>query len=170
MGRIKDFYEMQERLAAFFSEKYKKEILREDIFNSLALLLADKENLEWLGWLEDVDINYDQARELLSGFDFDTLNRTIQTSDDILPIWCLFQFRARFKVNNLIWTIHKYDAHPFPSNPHAHELTQNIKLDLSNGNCFRVRKLIHTLSKKDLLTIRETAIKVYKDELPNLEI
>lgn len=170
MGRIKDFYEMQEKLAKFFSEKYHRKILREDIFNALALLLADKENLERLEWLEDVDINYDKARELLSSFDFDILNRTIQTSDNILPIWCLFQFRARFKVNNLIWTIHKYDIDPFPSNPHAHELKQNIKLDLSNGDCYRVRKLLYTLNKKNLLIIRQAAIKVYKDELPHLKI
>ena len=170
MEKIKDFHELQEKLATFFSEKHLIIIQREDIFNALALLLSDKENLEWIGWLNDIDISYEQAKELLLNFNFETLNQRVITTEEIIPIEFLFQFKARFKVDNLIWIIHRYDADPFPSNPHAHELTQNIKLDLSNGKCYRVRKFLYTITKKELIIIRNAAMKVYKDELPDLAI
>jgi hypothetical protein len=31
------------------------------------------------------------------------------------------------------WRIHKNDADPFPSNPHAHDLDTNLKLHLGTG-------------------------------------
>lgn len=67
-----------------------------------------------------------------------------------------------------IWLIHKYDTDPFPSNPHAHLIDSNIKLDLSNGNCYKKRELVYSIKKKDLLMIRDEAEKNFK--LPNLDL
>ena len=77
---------------------------------------------------------------------------------------------VRLKFKGQIWVIHRYDADPLPSNPHAHCLEQNIKLDLSNGNCFRKKKFLFRISEKDLLSIRELANDVYKGNLPPLAI
>ena len=170
MGDIKEFYELQERIANDLSKAHNRKINTEDVSNALILVLTDKENLEWSGWIEDVDLTYEDEWKLLSDFDFNTLKQQVESLDTIFPVWCLFQFRARFKVNGLIWIIHKYDADPFPSNPHAHELTHNIKLDLSNGRCYRVRKPIYTIKKKDLLEIRQNAKKVYHGDLPELTL
>jgi hypothetical protein len=70
----------------------------------------------------------------------------------------------------LIWLIHKYDKDPFPSSPHAHQVDNNIKLDLSNGKCYKVRKHVHTLNKKQLLDFREKAEKVFDGDLPVIAI
>ena len=80
------------------------------------------------------------------------------------------QFKVRIKNKGIIWIIHRYDSDPFPSSPHAHQIGNNIKLDLSNGKCYQYRKLIHVIKKKDLLQIREAAMKVYKDGLPELAV
>ena len=68
----------------------------------------------------------------------------------------------------MIWIIHKYDAAPFPSNPHAHELGSGLKLDLSNGKCYRKKLQVHTIKKKDLIKIRNQAKNNFT--LPKLEI
>jgi hypothetical protein len=35
------------------------------------------------------------------------------------------------KRDGCIWRIHKNDPDPFPSNPHAHNIESDLKLDLS---------------------------------------
>jgi hypothetical protein len=37
------------------------------------------------------------------------------------------------KRDGCIWRIHRNDADPFPSNPHAHNVESGLKLDLSTG-------------------------------------
>jgi hypothetical protein len=54
-----------------------------------------------------------------------------------------------------IWRIHKNDADPFPSSPHAHNLRSNLKLHLGNGRLFKRRVPIDQVSKKDLEHLRE---------------
>ena len=66
--------------------------------------------------------------------------------------------------------MHKNDKDRFPSNPHAHQLEDNLKLDLSNGKLFRKRNCVKQLKKKDLLILRELAHKVFEGELPALTI
>ena len=116
------------------------------------------------------EIEYEKALKLLSDFDFDTVITQIETSENIIPENFLTEFKVRIKSKGLIWAIHRFDADPFPSNPHAHQIGNNIKLDLSNGNCYKVRQYIYTIKKKDLLLIRDAAAKVLKGDLPLLSI
>lgn len=44
------------------------------------------------------------------------------------------------KRDGCIWRIHKNDADPFPSNPHAHNVESGLKLDLSTGALYFGRK------------------------------
>ena len=167
---IEDFYKIQVRLADHFSTLYSKDISREDIFWALFVALEDEEELEWAGDLWDLDLDYNQCLEVLSRFDFNSLNNQIATDEGLIPENFLMQFKVRIKFKGQLWVIHRYDADPFPSNPHAHSLEQNIKLDLSNGNCYRRRRFLHTVKEKDLMAIRELAENVYKGELPPLAL
>lgn len=56
-----------------------------------------------------------------------------------------------------VWRIHKSDADPFPSNPHAHNLESGLKLDLSNGKLYHGTRHDDSVSRKALLRIRELA-------------
>jgi len=35
-----------------------------------------------------------------------------------------------------VWRIHKSDADPFPSRPHAHNMESGLKLDIGNGRLY----------------------------------
>jgi hypothetical protein len=62
------------------------------------------------------------------------------------------------KKDGCIWRIHKNDADPFPSNPHAHNVESGLKLDLSSGGLYRGRNYTgENVSKKDLDFIRKQA-------------
>jgi hypothetical protein len=136
----------------------------------LFIRLQQKENLEYALWLWDLDLEFNECLSVLSDFDFNCLQNQFETAEGLIRERFLMQFRARFKFKGQIWVIHKYDLDPFPSNPHAHDLEQNIKLDLSNGDCFRVRTYLHTIRRKDLLALRQAAQQVYEGELPLLQV
>lgn len=170
MSQINKFDDLLVNLSKAFSVANKATIKREDIFDALFLLVSDKENLEWGGDLWDVKLSELEAEALLKDFDFKTLVTVFEVEEDMFLKDYLFQKKVRIKDKGLIWIIHKNDKDPFPSNPHAHNLDQNIKLDLSNGNYYRNRKLLDKLNKKDFLDIREKASKAYNGELPTLAI
>jgi hypothetical protein len=58
------------------------------------------------------------------------------------------------KYKGEIWRVHRNDADPFPSNPHAHNLESGYKLHLGTGELYLRRRLVSRVSKKDLLGIR----------------
>jgi hypothetical protein len=157
-------------LSKELSIKLGKTIKRGDIFNALFLLLSDSRDLRWAGDLWNIEITESEIDELLENFDFSILDKTVLTDNQIFPFNVLIQRRAEIKENGMVWIIHKYDKDPFPSNPHAHCIDQNIKLDLSNGKYFRNKALLGKLSKKDLTSIREKANKYFNGLLPELNI
>ena len=169
-SRIMKLDKILESFTTHFASLYSGNIKREHIFKALFLLLEDKYQLDWLGDLSSIDLEYDEVEDLLTDFDFNIIFNTVETAEGIIPDNFLFKYKARFKNNGLIWVIHKNDLDPFPSNPHAHQLENNLKLDLSNGNCYKKKELITTIKKKELLSIRDNAIKVFKGKLPLLRI
>lgn len=65
------------------------------------------------------------------------------------------------------WIVHKNDADPHPSSPHAHNYEKGIKLHLGNGDIYRRRELLSNIGKKNLMMIRE---KLTTISLPPLEV
>jgi hypothetical protein len=65
------------------------------------------------------------------------------------------------------WFIHKHDADPFPSNPHAHNYEKALKLHLGNGTLYVGREPAGQLSRKVFMAFRA---KVRHIALPKLEI
>jgi hypothetical protein len=62
------------------------------------------------------------------------------------------------KRDGCIWRIHKNDADPFPSNPHAHNVESGLKLDLSTGALyFRARPTGQNIARRHLDFIRTQA-------------
>ena len=106
---------------------------------------------------------------LLSAFDFEWLTPLAEITfgasilPDDVPIRLV---EAQAKHINEIWVVHKNDADPFPSNPHAHMLGTNYKLHLGNGGLYQKRLKISTIKWKYLLAIREKLSSVV---LPPLE-
>lgn len=167
---IEEFIAFSDRIRAYYYRELGISVSDFEIVNALYILLSDKERYEWIGDLYGTEIAFEEAVSLLKNFNFDTLKHEIETEEDVIPETYLFKRKVRIKSKGLIWIIHRYDQDPFPSNPHAHQLESNIKLDLSFGKCFRLKEHVYTINKKDLLDIRTKAIEVYKGELPPLNV
>ena len=148
LERVNNWCDIQTRLVLHFRNSFSGAVQSEHVFDALFLLLADKENLAWPGSLWDIDLTFDEALKLLEKFDFNVLLNPIETSTEILPAHLVIRYKVRIKVKGMVWVIHRYDADPFPSNPHAHQVANNIKLDLSNGYCYKHRQFVHTINKK----------------------
>jgi hypothetical protein len=169
LNNISELDSILNNLSEFYSKLKQDNISREEIFDSLYIVLKSENNWEHPLDFWSLKIEYEEALSLLSDFDFKILKNKIETPLEIIPKDLLMNYKVRIKSKGLIWVIHKYDADPFPSNPHAHLVDSGIKLDLSNGNCYKKKELLHTLKQKDLLFIRQEAKK--KDfELPKMKI
>ncbi|MDI5898006.1 hypothetical protein [Flavobacterium yafengii] len=155
------------KLSIHYSEIKNIAISREDIFDAIFLSLKDKFEWEYPLDFWDLEIKYEEAKNVISNFDFKTVLFKITTDEHIIPQDLLMQFKVKIKSKGLIWLIHKNDVDPFPSIPHAHEYNSGIKLDFKNGNCYRKKELIFTIKKKDLLEIRKQASKNF--DLPDIE-
>jgi hypothetical protein len=163
-------HNLHEKLAEYFSKKYNILITRQHIISALLINLADEYNLEWEGDILDFELSFEQALHLLNDFNFLCFQNYVTCDPEFFPEGILKKNKVRFKDKGVIWIIHKSDKDPKPSNPHAHNLENNIKLDLSNGNYYIKTQFIGSISKKDLIRIREKAEVVYKGELPKLNI
>ena len=156
------------KVSEHYSEIKKTTISRDNIFDALYLSLNNR--LNWENSLDfwDLEITIERAIEELNEFDFNTVLHTIETTIDLISAEYLMQYKVKIKSKGLIWHIHKYDADPFPSNPHAHEIDSGLKMDLSNGDCYKKTKFIKRIKKKELLIIRKEAEKNFN--LPKLEL
>lgn len=167
---IEEFYEFKEMLSKELSEFHGIAISDRDVVTALFLICADQEDIEWIGHVEDLDLVYDPTLAMLREFDFEALSQQIEIPNDVIPDEFVSHKKVRVKVNGSIWIIHKNDADPFPSNPHAHNAEFNQKLDLSNGNCYKKRQFLFKIPEKPFLRIRKRAEEVFKGTLPELAI
>jgi hypothetical protein len=166
---MKDGRDILIQLAEKISAERSETITLNDVGHALFMLLGDRQQWEWIFDVTDNGVSDQEAYEVLKSFDFSQVKTTVETQVDLLEGMMLYQTKVKIKAGGTLWYIHRYDADPFPSSPHAHNIEHNIKLDLSNGNCFRNRRWIKTISRKDLLSIREKATKLFKGELPALQ-
>jgi len=167
---IEEFYEFKERLSKELTLLLDRPVADRDVMNALYLLYADEDDMEWIGDVWDLDISYDQALAVLRNFDFGILTQQIEIEDEAILAHFVLNKKVRFKAAGSTWIIHKNDADPFPSNPHAHHAELNQKLDLSNGNCYKKKQFLFKIPEKPFLRIRKRAKEVYKGPLPELTI
>ena len=91
----------------------------------------------------------------------DELLGEIELDESPIPVTCVRRLdEATIKRDGCVWRIHKNDADPFPSNPHAHNGESGLKLDLRNGDLYFQRKTANeNVGKKHLSAIRNAAAK-----------
>jgi len=113
-------------------------ITRRDVENGLIAVLGLDEIFDLL----DRDIDSAEVLSLLSDCDFARLRTErlceIVLDESIIPAGVsLFLTEAEVKLKGEVWTVHRCDADPFPSNPHAHNYARALKLHLGNGDLYQ---------------------------------
>lgn len=101
----------------------------------------------------------DEIVEQLKDYPFESpLGEPLQTitlTESILPEdWPKLLLEQVIKQNGEQWEIRKYDADPFPSNPHAHNHEARVKLHLGTGELFKKHTLVGKIRCKDLKSLR----------------
>jgi hypothetical protein len=168
--QIEEHDDIQHRLADDLTTLTGRTVTKEDVFWALFILYEKECDLEWAGDLWDVEISYEESMARLSNFDFKALDSFIELPDILFPESLFMLKKVRVKAKGRIWHVHRYDPDPFPSNPHAHNLDENIKLHLGTGDCYRCGQIIDKVGKKELLVIRAELDKKMMGPLPALEL
>jgi hypothetical protein len=67
---------------------------------------------------------------------------------------------AKAKIKGEVWFVHKCDAHPFPSNPHAHNYDRDLKMHLGTGDIYEGRKRVPCgrMKRQNLVQLRSQVI------------
>ncbi|MGD0868897.1 MAG: hypothetical protein ABSB88_05055 [Bryobacteraceae bacterium] len=143
------------------SESRGQIITRRDVENGLITVLGLDEIYDLL----DRDIDSAQILSLLSDCDFVRLRPEklceIVVEESIIPAGVpLFLTEADVKLKGEKWTVHRYDADPFPSNPHAHCYSRALKLHLGNGAIYQNKSKVPCghIGTKDLVRLRELVV------------
>ena len=74
--------------------------------------------------------------------------------------------KAQIKIDGTVWTVHRSDRDSFPSNPHAHDYDNHVKLDLGTGLIYRGKEPYKIMSKKELKALRYEI----SSRLPDLQL
>jgi hypothetical protein len=132
-------------------------ITRRDVENGLIAVLGLNEIFDLL----DRDINSAEILSLLRDCDFARLRPeklcAIVLEESIVPAGVpIYLTEADVKLRGGKWTVHKYDADPFPSNPHAHNYAQALKLHLANGDLYQHESRVRCgrMERKHLIQLR----------------
>jgi len=111
-------------------------------------------------YLLDYNLTPERIIELLKGYDFrrhkPELLATIEVEEPLIPEGIPgLLIEQTVKTRGEVWRIHKNDADPFPSVPHAHNLETGVVLHLGTGDLYdKNRRVIKNIGCKSLLGIR----------------
>lgn len=107
----------------------------------------------------DHDLTGSQIVELLKEFDFGRIQSMllceVELDEPLIPDSVPKMLTEQtVKVKGEQWRVHKCDADPFPSNPHAHNYAAGVVLHLGTGEMYKDRKSIGNIGCKKLLALR----------------
>jgi hypothetical protein len=111
-------------------------------------------------YLLDYDLTSERIIELLKDYDFRShkpeLLATIELEEPLIPDGMpRLLTEQTIKAGGEVWRIHKNDADPFPSVPHAHNLDTGAVMHLGTGDLYdKNRKVVKNIGCKALLDIR----------------
>lgn len=156
-----------EEYANAISAELETPVSRDDVVNALVDVLNHRDFADLL----NSDWTVEEIKSTLSDYNFERLHPTIiesiELKDSIIPedIPRLI-LEEEVKQKGEKWVIHKNDADPLPSNPHAHNYENGYKLHLGTGGLYIGRELMGKMRKKHLIMLRE---KIKFRPLPELE-
>lgn len=153
-GHINRFLAASVEAARFISASKGREVSVEEVREALVSVFHVESQTDLL----PLDLDVKKMVDGLRTFQFDWLRpiATVVLEESILPVGAPQRLDERqIKHSNQVWRIHKNDADPFPSNPHAHNVETGYKLHLGNGNLYRKREVVGTIDSKDLMAIRK---------------
>lgn len=143
-------------------------IQESDLIKILMASYLDKFALKLSLEFYDHPITETEIDNVIDNYDFNQIRNEITFDFNIPNEIEELETKVKIKSKGKVFIIHKNDADHFPSNPHAHWIDSNLKIDLSNGKCYHVRKHISTLSKKEFVDLRDKAINL-GIQLPELK-
>ena len=137
----------------------------------IQLALCEKLNIESLQPVDllDKNLSSEQMVDLLKDYSFSKPEKIdeVLLDESILPPGThKLLTEQTVKVKGEVWVVHKNDADPFPSTPHAHNYESGISLHLGTGEMFKKRTSKGFLDCKKLNLLRE---KLRDHILPNLD-
>lgn len=135
------------------------------------LALCEKLEIQSLQPIEllEKELSSDQMVEILKDYNFTKPEKIdeIVLDESILPEGTpKLLTEQTVKVKGEVWIIHKNDADPFPSTPHAHNYDSGISLHLGTGEFFKKRASKGFLACKKLKVLRD---KIKEHKLPELD-
>jgi hypothetical protein len=113
--------------------------------------------------LLDLGLSRDKILSAVDSYDFRRFFpqplATLAVEDSIIPRGGIRRLvEQTVRVHGEVWRVHRNDADPFPSNPHAHNLESGLKLHLGTGELFLGKQFAGTINRKDLLAIRNALV------------
>ncbi|MGH7812931.1 MAG: hypothetical protein ACREQI_02890 [Candidatus Binataceae bacterium] len=76
---------------------------------------------------------------------------------------------TRIKMKGEVWEVHRCDADPFPSAPHAHNYESGHKMHLGTGVLYLEKKIVGKISRQNLIDFRRQ-LEARKIDLPCLSV
>jgi hypothetical protein len=155
----------EEPIAAFLREA---ELARQELSAdlSMSLRLGDIEDalLDLEGFERGPDLLYRSwsAADIvarLRKYDFSKyyseVMAVIDLPESIVPAGTFGSLEERIvRMSGERWYVHKNDADPFPSNPHAHNYEKRLKLSLVDGGLYHKKKRVGKVDLKTLVELR----------------
>lgn len=157
-----------ERAVMQHNQKAKIQLSTRDVMEAMLVTLPELRHVEHSLHVWDTVLDENEIK-LLVAVAASLMPKIEICHESLLDFKGMFLTKADVKMHGEIWRLYRYDADPFPSNPHAHNFRQNVKLHLGNGAYYRARRIMGTMRKKDLVSLRD-AFAEFTIELPPLSV
>lgn len=171
MNNKRNLINWQNELSALiyqFNRNEQRTITKRDVLEVLLLTAPELQTIEYPGDMWGVEFTLEELEGYIARAGTFVPIAEVELDEPLL-FKGMFESKADVKMKGQRWRVYQNDADPFPSDPHAHNLDQHVKLHLGTGGLYRGRTLKDVLSRKIFLNLRDrfSAIGVV---LPPLEI
>lgn len=148
------FFEFYPRVSAQIKDELNVELSEEIITSILGYQLNSNNPIEDV--MNDISIDEDKFYSILNNGINSYIDSISFTPDYVIDLAKDKVEKAKIKVKGKIWTIHKTDKDPFPSNPHAHEYSLGLKLNIYSGELYnKKREIVSKLNRKELKQLHD---------------
>lgn len=157
MNNKHELIDWQNELSALidqFNQHAQRTITTRDVHEVMLLTAPELQMIEYPGDMWDVEFTIEELEGYVARAGTFVPIAELEL-DEPLVFEGMFEWKADVKIKGQRWRVYQNDADPFPSDPHAHNYDQNVKLHLGTGQLYRGRKLKDVLSRKIFLDLRD---------------